>query len=309
MDSSNPNAAAENRAFRQTGEVRRVTLWGLVVNLALAGLKFVFGVIGSSQALVADAVHSLSDSSTDLAVIIGAGFWTAPADADHPHGHGRIETLITCLIGIVLASVGVGLAYSSLSRLNAGNAATPGWSAFVVACLSIGAKEALYRWTAHVGKRLRSSALVANAWHQRSDALSSIPVAVAVLGTQIRPEWDFLDHIAAVIVSVLIFHAAWKIVWGGLRELIDAGAAKADRETMLKLAVGTQGVHAVHKLRTRYIGPGLQVDLHVMVEPELSVRQGHAIGGVVKERLLDEGPDVIDVLLHLEPYDPDHASA
>jgi len=266
-------------------------------------------VVGSSQALVADAVHSLSDSFTDLAVVIGAGFWSAPADADHPHGHGRIETLITCLIGIALASVGVGLAYSALSKLDAGDRALPGWSAFVVACVSIGIKEFLCRWTAQVGQRIKSSAVVANAWHHRSDALSSIPVAVAVLGTQVWPNWDFLDHIAVVIVSVLIFHAAWKIVWGALRELIDAGAAKADQETMLKLAMNTEGVRAVHKLRTRYIGPGLQVDLHVMVEPELSVREGHAITGAVKERLLDQGPNVIDVLVHLEPHAPDHSQS
>ncbi|OHB84928.1 MAG: cation transporter [Planctomycetes bacterium RBG_16_64_12] len=296
----------ESRASLQASEVRRVTWWGLAVNLALTGVKFLFGVVGSSQALVADAVHTLSDSFTDLAVLIGAGFWSAPADADHPYGHGRIETLITCVIGIVLAGVGVGLAYRAAWSVHEVHAAVPGWSVFAVACLSIAAKEMLYRWTANVGKRLKSSAMVANAWHHRSDALSSVPVAIAVLGTQIWRTWGFLDHIGAVIVSVFILHAAWKILWPALRELIDAGAAQHDREAMLELALHTEGVRAVHKLRTRYIGPGLQVDLHVLVEPELSVREGHAIANVVKGRLLDEGPNVIDVLVHVEPHEPDH---
>ena len=212
MHSNHSPPARENSLAGLAGEVRRVTLWGLVVNLALAGVKFVFGVVGSSQALVADAVHSLSDSFTDLAILIGAGFWTAPADADHPHGHGRIETLIACVIGITLGSVGVGLAYRAVWTLHAEHAAIPGWSAFLAACASIAAKEFLYRWTVAVGKRVKSSALVANAWHHRSDALSSLPVAVAVLGTRIQPGWVFLDHIAAVIVSVLIVHALQRVI-------------------------------------------------------------------------------------------------
>jgi cation diffusion facilitator family transporter len=309
MDSGSSDLSAVGGASRQAHEVRRVTLWGLAVNLGLAVLKFVFGVLGASQALVADGVHSLSDMSTDLAVLVGARFWSAPADVDHPHGHGRIETLITSVIGIVLAGVGVGLAYRAILTLHVLIAhpgrliTTPGWSAFAVACAAIVAKEWLYRWTALVGKRIKSSAVIANAWHHRSDALSSLPVAVAVLGTRMQPSWVFLDHIATVLVAVLILHAAWRIVWPALRELIDVGAAREEREAMLGLVLATRGVQAVHKLRTRYVGPGLHVDLHVLVEPELSVRDGHAIAGVVKERLLEEGPDVVDVLVHVEPYE------
>jgi len=286
--------------------VRRVTLWGLAVNVGLAVAKFLFGIVGGSQALVADAVHSLSDLVTDVAVVVGAGFWSAPADAEHPHGHGRIETLITSAIGILLGGVGVGLAYRAMQTLHEAHLSSPGWSAFAVACLSIVAKEALYRWTASVGKRVRSSAVVANAWHHRSDALSSVPVAIAVLGTRIGPSWGLLDHVATVIVAVLILHAAWEIAWPAFRELIDAGATEQDRKALFQLARQTEGVEEVHKLRTRYIGPGLQVDLHVLVRPELSVREGHAIAGVVKERLLEHGPNVIDVLVHVEPFDAEH---
>ncbi len=288
---------------QQRWQVKRVTLWGMAANLGLAALKMVFGLVGHSQALVADAVHSLSDTATDLALLIGVHYWSAPADEDHPHGHGRIETLITCLVGILLASVGVGLLYRALSTMHEGPSTVPSWSAFAVACLSIVGKEWLYQWTVRVGRRIRSTAVIANAWHHRSDALSSVPVALAVLGSKIHPDWGLLDPIATVIVSVLILHASWKIAWPALRQLIDAGATEKECRQILALAKTTEGVQAVHKLRTRYIGPGLQVDLHVQVDPGLSVRLGHDIAGAVKQQLLEQGPDVVDVLVHLEPYE------
>jgi cation diffusion facilitator family transporter len=282
-------------------EIRRVTLWGLGVNLCLSVGKFAIGILGSSQALIADAVHSLSDTSTDLAVLIGVQYWSAPADANHPHGHGRIETLISFFISIVLAGVGLGLAYRAIVTLPESHKTAPEWIVFPAACMSIILKESLYRWTVHVGKRVRSSAVIANAWHQRSDALSSLPVAVAVLGARIQPGWAFLDNIAAVIVSVLILQAVWEIARPALNQLVDTGADQKEQQTILELALGSDGVLAVHALRTRYIGPGLQVDLHVMVEPELTVREGHDIANIVKQRLLRERPDIVDVLVHIEP--------
>ena len=305
MNSSDFQKSLAYRAAMQATEVQRVTLWGLLANLVLSALKFTLGVLGSSQALVADAVHSLSDSTTDLAVLIGARFWSAPADHDHPHGHGRIETLITCLIGMVLFGVGVGLAYRAVWYLHGRQGGTPGWSVLAAACISIIVKELLYRWTARVGKQVKSSALIANAWHHRSDALSSVPVAIAVAGTRIQPSWVFLDQIATVIVSVLVIHAAWNIAWPALLQLIDAGADEQDQEQILRIALETEGVKSTHKLRTRQIGPGIQVDLHVLVDPNLTVRNGHDIAGAVKERILNEGPDVVDVLVHLEPFDPE----
>lgn len=295
---SNNNQAAEN-----CGDIQRVTIWGLAVNLLLAAVKFIGGVIGSSQALVADAVHSISDSVTDLAVIIGAPFWSAPADSDHPYGHGRIETIITFLIGSVLFAVGIGLAYKALASITDPHPAKPGWIAFWIACVSIISKEILYQWTVRIGKRIKSSALIANAWHHRSDGLSSVPVAIAVLGTRIRPEWTFLDHIGAVIVSVFVLQAAWAISWPTLKQLTDAGATKEERERILAVVKATEGVKATHALRTRHIGPGLQVDLHVMVDPNLTVYKGHEISGAVKHRLLEAVDDVVDVLIHIEPYE------
>ncbi len=298
------NSASFNSAIVENRrEVQRVTLWGMALNFLLAVGKFIVGVIGASQALVADGVHSLSDMATDIVVIVGAPFWSAPADADHPHGHGRIETLITFFIGAALVAVGIGLAYRALSSLPAVHGEPPSWLAFAVACVSIGSKEGLYQWTARVGKQVKSSAVIANAWHHRSDGLSSLPVAVAVLGTKLRPEWDFLDPVATVIVSVFIFQAAWRIAYPAIQQLLDAGASEEELEQLKRLIMATEGVQSTHAVRTRHIGPGLQVDLHVQVDPELNVRQGHNIAGAVKKRLLNEGPDVVDVLVHVEPQE------
>ena len=241
--------------------------------------------------------------TTDLAILIGMRYWSAPADTEHPHGHGRIETLVSLFIGLVLAGVGVGLVWRAVVALHEHGAATPGWIAFAAACVSIVVKELLYRWTAHIGRRARSSALAANAWHHRSDALSSVPVAVAVLAARLQPGWGFLDNVAAVVVSVLILAAAWRIIWPAVQQLIDAGASAEQREQILRLALAVEGVAAVHALRTRRIGAGLQVDLHVLVDGELSVREGHSIGGAVRGRIVRDGPDVLDVLVHVEPWE------
>lgn len=287
-------------------EVRRLTMWGLAANLVLAAAKFVCGVFGASQALVADAVHSLSDSATDILILVGSSYWTAPPDDDHPYGHGRIETIITAVIGAILL-VGAGaLVYSSLASIQVPRERLPGWIVLVAALASVAIKEGLYRWTVSVGQRVRSSSLIANAWHHRSDGLSSLPVALAALGSKIRPEWAFLDAVAAVVVSLLIGQAAWKILWPALRQLSDIGASEHERQHVESVALATEGVKSVHAVRTRHIGPGLQVDLHVLVDPLLSVREGHMIATVVKSRLLAEGPNVVDVLIHLEPHEHPH---
>jgi len=303
-DTQSKTRFAAEPAPAQTQEVRRVTLWGLAINLALCVIKFLVGVVGSSQALVADAVHSLSDSVTDMVVLIGVRFWSAPPDESHPYGHGRIETLITFCIGIVLGAVGIGLGYRAIASLHAQQTTSPGWVAFAAACVSIAGKEWLYQWNVRVGRRIKSSALLANAWHHRSDALSSVPVAIAVLGARIWPAWGFLDLIATVIVAVMILYAAWEVAAPAFRHLIDAGASEKERARICAIALDTDGVRSIHAVRTRYVGPGLLVDLHVMVGGDLSVREGHDIARSVKHRLIDGGPDIIDVLVHIEPDAP-----
>ena len=294
--------AAITPGSHHVSQVRRVAGVGLVTNLILSAIKLVGGLVGASQAVVADAVHSLSDSVTDVALLVGVQYWSKPPDAEHPHGHRRIETLITTAIGVLLAIVGLALGLNAVASLRETHTGAPGWIAFAAAVVSIFSKEILYRWTVRVGRRIKSSAVIANAWHHRSDGLSSIPAAAAVAGAALSPGWWFLDHIGAVVVSLFILQAAWRIAKPALGQLIDAGASAEDREKIREIAMSVDGVEHAHAIRTRYVGSGVQVDLHVKVRADLTVREGHDISEVVKQRLMAEGPDVVDVVAHLEPY-------
>jgi len=285
---------------RHLTDAKRVTWAGLVVNLVLCAFKFVSGIIGNSQAVVADAVHTLSDVSTDVAVLVGMRYWSVPPDRTHPHGHRRIETMITILIGVALAAVASGLLYDAMVTLAEKHNRTPGWIALVAAAVSIVSKEAMYRWTAHVGKRIKSTALIANAWHHRTDAFSSIPVVLAVAGARLIPEWAFLDHVGAILVSVFIIVAAWKIGWPAVNQLVDRGAPEKVL-AIQAVTLAVTGVQRVHAVRTRLSGSALMIDLHVIVDGNLTVRDGHDISEQVKQRLMAEDSDVVDVVVHLEP--------
>ncbi|MBN1621885.1 MAG: cation transporter [Endomicrobiales bacterium] len=283
--------------------IRRVTIVGLLVNIALAILKFVVGIVGSSQAVVADGVHTLSDVSTDLAIIFGVKYWSAPADEEHPYGHSRIETIITSVIGVLLIAVAFFIGYKALFSMKESHKAHPGLIAFIGAFVSIVIKELMFHWTVNVGKNVQSSALVANAWHHRSDALSSIPVAVAVIIAALNPKWAFVDHIGAIVVSIFILVAAWRIVKPAVFELSDAGAPNDVKEKIEKIAKSNRGVKSIHAVRTRCHGSGIHVDLHIQVDKLLTVEQGHDIAKSVKKKLLEEAPNVLDVIIHIEPYE------
>ena len=299
----NISPVSERTGDPHTDVVLRVTWVGLVINTVLFAFKLFAGIIGRSQVVVADAIHSLSDSSTDVAIVIGVRYWSQPPDENHPHGHRRIETVITAFISLALGAVGVGLIYNGLMTLHEHHEEPPGWIAFIAAVISIITKEILYHWTISVGRRIRSQAMIANAWHHRSDAFSSVPAALAVAGAAIHPSWSFLDHVGAVVVSLFILQAAWKLGWPALQQLIDLGASQVDCEQIRAIALATENVIAVHAIRTRHIGSGLQVDLHVLVDGAMTVRQGHNISREVKRRLLEMGPDIADVVVHLEPYE------
>jgi cation diffusion facilitator family transporter len=286
----------------QAGQVRRVTWVGLALNLVLAAAKFAGGLLGSSQAVVADAVHSLSDVVTDIAVLLGVRYWSAPADDSHPYGHHRIETLITAGIGLVLVIVGVGIAYHAIVSVRSVHLRQPGWIAFGAAVLSIASKEWLYRWTVAVGRRIRSSALVANAWHHRSDSFSSYPAALAVVIALIDRKLAYVDHIGALIVSLFILHAAWRIVKPAFSELADAGAPDHVRALIQEVGLSTPEVTSVHAIRTRHMGSSVFVDLHITVDGATSVARGHEISEIVSARIRAQVPDVIDVVVHLEPH-------
>ena len=284
-------------------EIRRVSLWGLAINLILTALKIGVGLASSSLALVMDGVHSIADSITDVTILIGHRFWSAPPDDSHPHGHGRMETLVAAAIGFLVLATGIGLAYRAVAAIpEAVGISAPG-SVLAVALASLIGKELLYRWTITVGQRYRSSAVVANAWHHRSDALSSIPVVVAVIGFWIRPDWSFLDPVAAILVGVLVAKAAAEIVWPALKELVDTAPSMATRAALRDIILTTDGVEGTHALRVRRVGPGLHLDLHIQVDQTITVHAGHEIAHAVKGRLLGSGHHVVDVVIHVEPHE------
>ncbi len=285
-------------------QVEKVTWIGLVINLVLSALKCAAGIAGRSQAVFADGIHSLSDMTTDAAILLGVRYWTKPADSRHPHGHRRIETMVTLAIGLALAVVATGLLRNAVLTLHDRYETPPDLVALAAALVSIVAKEILYRWTVAVGRRIKSMPLIANAWHHRSDALSSIPVALAVAGASIEPTWAFLDHVGAVVVSFFIYQAAFRIARPALDTLLDSGAPPEQLRQIETIARATEGVRDVHAIRTRYAGgSALVVDLHIEVAPEMTVREGHNVSEAVKTRLIAQGPDVIDVMVHLEPLE------
>ena len=288
---------------QHVNQVRRISWIGLAINLFLAALKFVAGFMGNSQAVIADAVHSLSDMSTDLAVIFGVKYWSAPADEDHPYGHWRIESIVTAFIGISLAVVAVGIGYNALATMRDMHLKQPGWIAIASVAVSIVLKEWLYHWTIAVGRRTKSSALIANAWHHRSDALSSILALIAVAAAAIHPSLAFLDHVGALLVAIIILNVSWGILRSAFSELTDRGAPHKDLEKIKSIAMGINGVQHVHAIRTRKMGAGIFADLHIMVDGDMSVRKGHRISHEVKRELIEKGPEILDAVVHLEPYD------
>lgn len=286
----------------RVSQVRFAGWVGLIVNLVLSAAKLAAGLIGHSQAVVADAIHSLSDIVTDIALILGVRYWSAPADERHPFGHRRFETLITVFIGLMVAAAAVGIGWDAIASFGRPSH-PPSVIALAAALLSIGVKEALYHWTKKMGEKTGSSALIANAWHHRTDALSSVPVAIAVSIAMMDHRLAVVDQIGALVVAVFVLHASFRIIRPALEQLVDAGAPRSHRLELERLAREVDGVRDAHALRTRYIGSELAVDVHIEVDADLSVADGHAIAREVKHDLLKRGPGVADVVVQIEPHE------
>lgn len=284
-------------------EIRRLTLVGICVNVLLTASKIIGGLLGGSSALFTDGFHSMTDLSSDFIVLFGLKYWMRPADENHPHGHKRLETVITVIIGVMLGSIGATLAYNSVLDLIAGNTRQADWITFAIACLAIVTKEFMARWSVRVGTRLNSKAVLANSWDQRSDALGAIPVAVSILIIRLEPKLWWIDQTAALVVCALILRAAFNIIVPALKELLDTGANKETREKILKIIQETPGVLSVHKLRTRYLGGDLDLIIHIQVDSKLTVEESHKITGVIKERLAESGILLHDALIHVEPFE------
>ncbi len=289
-----------NGADQRYREIRWVTLVGSAIDLTLGVLKLVFGFIANSQALIADGIHSLSDLATDFMVLFAAKHGSRDADESHPYGHGRFETLATVALGIALVVVAAGIAWDAVERLfNPEALLEPGIWALVVALVSVFSKEWIYHYTMHLAKKLKSNMLKANAWHSRTDAISSIVVVIGVAGTMAGLE--YLDAVAAVVVGVMVAKIGWDLAWQSLHELVDAALEPERVENIRREILSVGGVRELHMLRTRMMGGDALVDVHVLVDPKVSVSEGHYIGEKVRQRLLDKVDEVSDVMVHVDP--------
>jgi len=289
--------------------VQFVTVVGMVLNIVLVFAKAAGGLFFYSQALLADAVHSLSDLVTDLAVIFGVKYWSAPPDHSHPYGHGRIETLVSAFIGIALAVVAFGLAWDAVGTLRHGAEHGPAGFAFLIALFSIVSKEWVFRWTRAKARAVHSSAMEANAWHHRSDAISSIPAAAAIALAYFFPKLHFVDSLGAIVVSFFILHAAWKIIQPTLQELSEAGVSKEDQAKIYRMAASLPGIIGAHALRTRNAGGAIWADIHIIVDPDMTVREGHDLSHKVRDLLVDSDLNIVDVVVHLEPPTPSRSKS
>ncbi len=297
-------AEANKKRFKETV---KVTLVGSIIDLLLGVLKIWVGFVSQSQALIADGFHSLSDLVTDALVIYAAKHAHREADAEHPYGHGRIETLATVGLGIALIAVAIGLSLDAIRRLFQPELLMqPSVVAIYVATLSIVLKEALYHYSMRIARKYRSDMLKANAWHSRTDAISSAIVVVGVAGSMAGLE--YLDALAAIGVAIMVAKIGWSLGWQSLRELIDTGL-ETERVKLIEQTIrNVDGVDAMHLLRSRRMGGEAYIDVHIQVPPRLSVSEGHQISEAVRQELIAKIDEVKDVTVHIDPEDDEIAA-
>ncbi|MCF7978403.1 MAG: cation diffusion facilitator family transporter [Chromatiaceae bacterium] len=287
--------------------IKRTSVVGAVINLLLSAIKIAAGWMGQSHALIADGVHSLSDLLSDVLVWFAGHKAAKGPDAEHPYGHGRFETVATLVLGFLLSAVAIGIAWDATERLFQPEALLrPEPIALYAAGLSILVKEALYWYTRAYGLRVRSDLLMANAWHHRSDAISSIVVLIGVAGT--LAGLPYLDSVASVIVAVMIAKIAWDLGSDATRELVDTGLSPERLREISQIIRRSTGVRDVHMLRTRTLGGNASADVHVLVDPDISVSEGHAISVLVQERLMEAIDRMSDVTVHIDPEDDETAA-
>jgi cation diffusion facilitator family transporter len=296
-ESATPAISSRER-YRAT---QRVTWVSIAVNIVLTVLQIVVGYFGRSQALMADGLHSLSDMLSDFLVLFANRHGSRDADESHPYGHARIETAATLVLGVMLIALGLALLWGAGVRLQDPSAIQPVHVATLyIGILTLIGKEGLFRYMMGVAKRLRSQMLVANAWHSRSDAASSLVVTVGIAGNLMG--FRFLDLIAALLVAFMIARMGWKMAFEALSELVDTALSDEEVQAIRTTLESTPGVHGLHELRTRKMGDQALVDAHVLVDPRISVSEGHHIAERARKRVLDNH-GVLDVMVHIDPED------
>ena len=294
MDSSTTQSQAIN-----------VTLIGMALDLFLAGLKIIGGTLTQSFALVTDGIHSLTDAITDIFVLLVARFAHAAPDEEHPYGHGRFETLGTIGMGIVFSSTAAVLLYDSYQRLqNTEDLPVPAAAGLGIALLSIAGKEWIFHYTMRVAKRLNSNLLKANAWHSRSDAISSVAVLIGLIGAQQGYLW--MDTLAAIFVACIIATIGWELCMDSLKELVDTSIPKQRRQQIQRCIMAVEGILGVTRLRSRSSGGKIILEVQLLVNPRISVSEGHQLGEIVSRSLTGNFSDVGDVIVHIDPETHNH---
>lgn len=282
--------------------MRKASVVGAIVNLTLTLAKVVFGIIGQSNALIADGVHSLADLSTDLIVWLGAKYSNRPADKEHPYGHARIETALTVGLGAILIMTAIGIVVDSAQRLlNPETLLQPTPVVLLVAAFSIIANEGLFHYTLRIARQYKSSLLTANAWHHRTDAISSIVVLIGVTGSLLG--LPYLDAFAALGVALMIGKVGWDQAWASIRELIDTGMEPKTAAALKRIIETIDCVRGVHMLRSRRMGGAFFIDVHIVVNERLSVSEGHMIAEYVRIKLIDSDENITDALVHIDTED------
>ena len=276
----------------------RAIVVGMIANVLLSFFKFVGGILGNSVALVADAIHSLSDLVTDLIVLFTHRIGKMPQDEDHPYGHGRAETIGATVIGLLIIVTGIGVTYETWDAIDEVSEQVPGLLAASAALLSILINEGLFHYTRRVGEATKSPSLIANAWHHRSDAFSSIAALIGIIGA--GQGFAFMDPLAGAVVGCMIVKVGIDITRQGIRDLMDTALSDEHTEKIHSILRGIPEVLHFHELRTRVIGGEFLIDVHILVDPEMTVTEGHRVAEIARRNLIKAIPNIQDVLIHVD---------
>lgn len=299
------------KTMSRENSARRITLIGMAVNTVLLIVKFTLGTIGNSAALVADAFHSLSDFVSDIVVIVGMRFTSKPADKSHNYGHGKIETLTTVFIGIVLVILSFTLLRDAVIDIynfyvHDEPIKVPKSFVLIAVAVSIVAKEIMFRYTLKVGKSIKSDTIVANAWHQRSDALSSVAALIGIsLAVIFGEKFAVADPIASAVVSLLVFKVGFSILTSSFNQLLDASLNDEELQKIKEIIEGVEGIKHYRNIKTRKIGYYISVDIHIEVNWRLNVIEAHDIATELENEILNEFGEETFISVHIEPYNED----
>lgn len=292
--------------MQRSKTITRVTIWGAVGNVLLTAFKFVAGILGHSSAMVADAIHSLTDLVSDVVVLVMVKISSRGVDRNHDYGHGKFETMATVVVVLLLLVVGGRLMAEGISKIRVvaqgGELPVPGMIALWAALVSIAVKEGLYQWTARVGKKVDSPAMITNAWHHRSDALSSIGAALGIGGAvAFGGKWAVLDPIVCCAISLFIIVIAIKMAIPALHELTDGSLPEAEEKEIADLITSVSGMKGVHDLRTRRSGHVMIIDAHIVVEPSMPVSEAHHLTVLAENAVRERFGGETQISLHVEP--------